>query len=237
MSFVAVPVAAYLVMAALVALDALFPALPGEVFVVSAGALSAAGHLDLGWTVAAAAAGAVTGDLTVYAISRHRLPRVLDRSRLGRRIQASVDRAHARMGSTSAAAIIAARFVPLGRTTVSAAAGLAGIRPRRFAVLAAVGAASWASFTAGLGFVTGNVTDAPLLLQVAIGVAIGVVVGVWAGTLHTISRTRRRMSGRAARDAESSARSSREPGQRARDEDPPRESGPSRLHQLAAQRP
>lgn len=65
------------------------------------------------------------------------------------------DRAHERMGSTSAAAIIAARFIPLGRTTVSAAAGVAGIRPRRFAAYAFTGALLWSSWSVGIGYVTG----------------------------------------------------------------------------------
>lgn len=221
MSFVAVPLLAYVVMAALVALDAMIPALPGEVLVISSGALAAAGHLDVLWAVVAATAGAILGDLAVFTIGRHRLPGVLDRSRLGRRIQATVDRAHARMGSTSAAAIIAARFIPLGRTTVSAAAGIAGVRPRRFALLALAGCTAWAGWGVGLGFVTGNVTDAPLWIQVAIGAAIGVLVGVWAGAVHTIARTRRRMTGRAQRNAG-------EARQADRDDDVSCEPGPSR---------
>lgn len=205
LSFVAVPAVAYLIVAAFVALDAMIPALPGEVFVVSAGALAAAGHLDVAWAITAATAGAITGDLAVFTLSRHRLPAALDRSRLGRRIQARINRAHEQLGATSSAAIIVARFVPLGRTTVAAAAGLAGVRPRRFAVLSLTGCLLWAGWTVGLGYVTGAVTDAPLLLQVAIGVAIGTAVGIWAGTVHAITRTRRRMSSRAAAAAKSSA--------------------------------
>lgn len=197
LSLVAVPAVVYLVIAAAVAIDVVIPALPGEVLVVSAGALAAAGHLDVVWAVVAATVGAIGGDLAVYGISRRTLPAALDRSRLGRRIHEKVTRAHDRMGSTSGAAIIAARFVPLGRTTVVAAAGIAGVRPRRFAVLALTGGLLWSSWTVGLGYVTGSVTDAPLWLQVAIGAAIGVVVGVWAGAVHTVVRTRRRMSARA----------------------------------------
>lgn len=228
MSFVAVPLLAYLVMAAVVAVDAFVPAVPGEVLVVTSGALAAAGHLDVGWAVAAATAGALTGDLAMFAFSRRRLPSVLDRSRLGRRIQRSVDRAHARMGSTSAAAIIGARFIPVGRTTVTAAAGIAGIRPRRFAVIALTGCVAWAGWTVALGYVTGNVTDAPLLLQVGVGLAVGVLVGVWAAAVHTISRTRRRMSARAANRAAHAG------GGSAWDGDPAREPGPSRARELVA---
>ncbi len=201
MSFVAAPLVAYLVMAAVVAFDGMIPAVPGEVFVVSAGALAAAGHLNVVWAVIAGTLGAITGDLAMYALGRRQLRDALGRSRLGRRVRSTVDRAHTRMGSTSAAAIVAARFVPLGRTTVSVAAGIAGIRPRRFVVFALIGCAAWASWTVGLGYVAGNVTDAPLWLQSAVGVAVGILVGVWAGAVHAVARTRRRMSGRALRSA------------------------------------
>ncbi|WP_051426498.1 DedA family protein [Jiangella gansuensis] len=218
LSFVSVPLAAYLILAAFVAFDAMVPALPGEVLVVSAGALSAAGHLDVGWAVVAATAGAIAGDLAVYGLSRRALPGALGRTRLGRRIVERIERAHARMGSTSAVAITAARFVPLGRTAVAAAAGIAGVRPRRFATFAFAGCLLWAGWTVGLGYVTGTVTDAPLWLQVAIGAAVGVLVGVWAGAAHTVIRTRRRMSQRARAGAAV--------------DHPPEEPSPSRLPEL-----
>lgn len=204
-SFVAVPALAYLVMAALVAVDAVIPAVPGEVAVISSGALAAAGHLNIVWAIVAATLGALAGDLTVHGLSRRALPGALERFRLGRRLKGKISEAHERMGSTSAAAIIATRFIPLGRTAAAAAAGVAGMRSRRFAVIAFAAGLLWSSWAVGLGYVTGSVTDAPLWLQVAIGVAVGVLVGVWAGATHTIIRTRRRMTER-ARAAESSDR-------------------------------
>lgn len=210
LSFVAVPALAYLVIAVFVAIDAVVPAFPGEVLVVSSGALAAAGHLNIVWSIVAATLGALAGDLAVHGMSRRALPRALERSRFGRRLKAKIARAHERMGSTSTAAIIAARFVPLGRTTVAAAAGVAGIPPRRFAAVAFAGGLLWAGWTVGLGYVTGSVTDAPLWLQVAIGAGVGVVVGVWVGAAHTMIRTRRRMSAR-ARAAEAAAESCDEP--------------------------
>lgn len=198
LTFVAVPAAAYLLVVALVALDAMIPVVPSEVFVVSAGALSAAGHLQVGWAVAAAVAGAIAGDHVVYAVGRHKLPDVLERSRLGRRVNRSAERAHSRLGSTSGAAIIAARFIPFGRTAGAGAAGLAGVPARRFSSYSIVGALLWGAWMVGLGYVTGSVADVSLLTQVAIGVGVGLLVGVWAAAVHAVVRTRRRMSARAA---------------------------------------
>lgn len=195
---VAVPAVAYLVVTAFVAFDAIVPAVPSEVFVVSAGALAAAGHLNVWWAGAAAALGAFAGDHAVYAVGRHKLPGVLDRSRFGRRVTRSVERTHARLGSATMAAVIAARFVPLGRTATTGAAGLAGMPLRRFSAASALGAPLWAAWMVGLGYITGSVADVPLWLQVGIGVGVGLLVGVWVAAVHAVIRTRRRMSARAA---------------------------------------
>ncbi len=193
----ATPVVAYLLVMILVALDAVIPALPGEVAVISGGALSAAAHLGIGWVVAAAAVGAFAGDLTVYMVGRHRLPGVLGRTRPGRRITAGVKRANLRLGESRAAAIIAARFIPFGRTATAGAAGLAGVPARRFAAFSLIGAVTWSAWMSGVGYVTGNVTDGPLPLQIAIGVGVGLLVGVWATAIHRVILIRRRMSARA----------------------------------------
>lgn len=198
LSLVATPVVAYLAVVAFVALDSLFPAFPAEIAVVSSGALSAAGHLNLWWAVSAAAVGAVAGDHVVYALGRHQLPGILDRSRIGRRIHAAVDRTHDRLGASSSTAIIAARFIPLGRTAGASAAGLAGIPARRFLAFSMIGSTAWALWLVGTGYLTGSVTDAPLWQQVGIGVVAALVVGVWVAAVQKLIHTRRQLSARAS---------------------------------------
>ncbi|NED95703.1 hypothetical protein G1H11_10305 [Phytoactinopolyspora alkaliphila] len=196
-ALVAIPVLAYLVIALLVAFDAMIPAVPSEVALVTAGTLAAGGAFNAGWAVAAAVAGALAGDYAVYSLGRHRLPGALDRSRLGRRIQRGAEHAYSRMGSASAMAIVAGRFVPLGRTASSAAAGLAGVSRRVFLVFSGIGGIVWAAWMVGVGYATGTVTDAPMWLQSVIGVAIAVLAGVWIAAVHAVLRTRRRMAARA----------------------------------------
>lgn len=191
------PLLAYLVIALLVAVDAIIPAIPSEVFVVSSGAFAAAGELDLAWAGAAAAAGALVGDHIVYGIGRHKLPRLLDRFRLGRYARRTVERAYNRLGPASAAAIVAGRFVPFGRTAGAASAGLAGIDPRRFTTYSTIGCIAWAAWMVGVGYATGSLTDLPLWIQSLIGAGVAVVVGVWAAAIRAVIRTRRRLSARA----------------------------------------
>ena len=72
-ALVATPLLAYLLVVGLVALDATFPAIPSDALVVSAGALAAAGHLDLAWAAVAVVARAMTGECSsIRSISTRR---------------------------------------------------------------------------------------------------------------------------------------------------------------------
>jgi membrane-associated protein len=172
----ATPVLAYLLVVGIVALDATFPAIPSDAAVVSAGALAAAGHLSLGWAVAAVVAGAMAGDHLVYALARHKLPGILERSRLGRRIRRNADRAYGRMEGVSTVALAMGRFIPFGRTAASATAGLVGVPALRYLWISLLGAGTWAAWMVGLGFFTGHLTGGPLWIQVLLAVSVGFVV-------------------------------------------------------------
>jgi membrane-associated protein len=192
-ALVATPLLAYLLVVGLVALDATFPAIPSDAFVVSAGALAAAGHLDLGWAAVAVVAGAMTGDHVVYAVGRHRLPSVLERSHLGRRLHRNAERAYGRIDRVSTVTLAMARFIPFGRTAAAATAGLVGVAPRRYVWISLLGASTWAAWMVGLGYVVGDTTDGPIWLQVGIAVVVGfVVAAALASVQQALARRRAR---------------------------------------------
>ncbi|HLT11048.1 MAG TPA: DedA family protein [Micromonosporaceae bacterium] len=194
-SLVATPLLAYLLVAGMVALDAVFPALPSDVAVVSAGAFAATGHLELGWAVAAIVAGAMAGDHIVYQVGRRGLPGVLDRTRLGRRLHDTVDRSiGGSPSSVSFATLAMGRFIPFGRTASAASAGLADVPLQRYAFISLVGAASWAAWMVGLGYVTGDATTGPVWLQVAVATAVGVTAAVLIAAAGQLIARRRRPS-------------------------------------------
>lgn len=193
LTLVAVPAVAYLVVVVLVAIDSVVPVVPSEVFVVATGTFAAAGDLNLAPAVAAAAVGAFAGDQVVYRIGRHKLHGLLGRSRFGRRVLRSVERTYTKFETASGPAIIAARFMPLGRTAGAGAAGLAGVSRGKFSSYSAVGVTLWAGWLTGLGYVTGANTEGPLWLSVVLGLAVALVVGVWLAAVRAIVRTRRRM--------------------------------------------
>lgn len=189
---VATPVLAYLLVAGLVALDAGFPAIPSDAAVVSAGALAAAGQLNAAWAVVAVVVGAMGGDHLVYALGRHRLPGVLDRSRLGRRLHATADQAVDRLGSARPGALAMGRFIPFGRTASAATAGLTGVPPRHYLWISLLGASTWAVWTVGLGYFVATATGGPVWQQVAAGTAVGLGVALVLAGVHRVATRRRR---------------------------------------------
>jgi membrane-associated protein len=134
----------------------LFPFLPGDSLLVSAGLL----HDRLGLTIAAIAivgfVAAVAGNLVGYAIG-HRYgarlfkdhAKVLTTARL-RDTEGFFDRYGGR-------AVVLARFIPVLRTYVPLAAGAARYPFRRFLVWNAVGALLWAVGVTILGSLLGGV--------------------------------------------------------------------------------
>jgi membrane-associated protein len=142
---------AYALVLAAAALDAVFPLVPSETTVISAGVLAGLGDLSIALVIAAGAAGALAGDNGGYAMGRAFAPR-LERRVSGTRRAWAEDKLTRRGGSI----LLVARFVPGGRTATTLTAGAVGMRWRRFLGFGAVAAVLWASFAALVGYVGGQ---------------------------------------------------------------------------------
>jgi membrane-associated protein len=172
-----------------VALDAAMPPIPSEIMVVTAGALSASGEVLLPLAWLATAAGSVLGDLLVYSLFKRRLTHVLDRFGWGQKVHRGIRRAAEKGGrSSTAAAMLAGRFIPAGRTATMAAAGIAEVPAIRVVRASAVGSALWACWMVGLGYVTGRSTRFPLWANSLIGVGLGIGVGLLMAAIIGLRR-------------------------------------------------
>jgi membrane-associated protein len=163
----------YAVILGVAALDAVLPLVPSETTVISAGVLAGAGDLQLGFVIAAGAAGAYGGDSGAYWLGRRadeRLSRRLFRGAKGARRRAWAERTLDRHGGP---VIFGARFVPGGRTATTVTAGLLRMRWVRFAAFAGAAGVAWASYAALVGYLGGRAfEDSPLWgLLVGFGVA------------------------------------------------------------------
>lgn len=170
----------YALVLGLAAADALFPFFPSETAAIAAGVLAGAGDLSIAFVIAAAAAGAFIGDNSSYAVGRtagQKATRPLFRGEKGRARRRWAERT---LDTRGGYLIVAARFIPGGRTATTLTAGVTRMRWTRFVRFAGLAAVLWASFAAGLGYAGGKAfEDNPLLgLGTAVAVALTITVGV-----------------------------------------------------------
>lgn len=178
----------YPVVFGLAAADVLFPVIPSEGAVIAAGVFAAAtGGPNLLLVMGLAAAGAFVGDHLAYGIGRSVLgPRLIRRSARLRKAVDAISRQLDRRGGTL---IVTSRFIPGGRTAVTAACGTSKYPLRRFSKAAAVAAVLWALYCGLIGFIGGTAFTANPLLGLVAG--MGLAFGV-SGVAELIRHFRKR---------------------------------------------
>ena len=120
---VASPTWAYLALLALLVTDAFVPVIPTQVLMITGGALTVYGGLNLPVTIAVGALGVFVGDLACYLLGRgapdRRARRDIERGR-ARRVASRVTQGLRRPGPL---VILLCRFVPGGRMAACFSAG------------------------------------------------------------------------------------------------------------------
>lgn len=147
---------AYAVIAAIVAVDAFFPIVPGETAVITGGVLAAQHELSLSIVVAAAFAGVLVGDHVSFLLGRVLGERACGRLFRGAKGRRRLQWAAARIARRGRVVLLAARFIPGGRTAVTFAWGGLPLSWRSFVVADVLAAAVWSIYAAGLGRLGGE---------------------------------------------------------------------------------
>lgn len=172
------PPEAYVVVWALAVGDSVFPVLPSEAALITAGLLCVVGKLSLPWVIVAGALGAFCGDGISYALGRFVgrpfQKRFLSGDRATRALGWSRDQLDERGGLV----LVVARYVPGGRTAATFTCGLTKYPYRTFAAFDVLAAVSWAVYAAVIGYVGGRMFESKpwLALLVAFGIAAGLTV-------------------------------------------------------------
>ncbi|WP_431905910.1 DedA family protein [Micromonospora carbonacea] len=187
----------YLVIFAVTAVDAVFPAVPGETIVVTAGVFAVGGKPDLTMVIVLAAGGALAGDHLSYAIGRrggaHRLARLPadSRRRAGSEwARRAVDRRGGMMLTT-------ARYVPGGRTAVTLTMGAVRYPLRSFVLFDALAAGTWAAYCGLLGYFGGLAFEREPVLGILAGIGLSVAItGLLEAARWFRLRARRRAADR-----------------------------------------
>lgn len=180
------------VIVAVCAVDAFFPVVPSETTVIAAGVVVAAGEQSLTAVVAVAAAGAFAGDQVSYLLGRHvgtRAAIPLTRRRRGRN---AYERARRALRNRGGLIIVAARFIPGGRTATTLTAGTVGYPFGRFLAFDAIAAVLWAPYAALIGYWAGELFTSNAMLAILFGIGVSVTIAaVTEGIRRLVGRNRR----------------------------------------------
>lgn len=157
------------------------PFLPGDSLLFVAGAVAAAGGMDVGLVAATLITAALCGDNVNYWIGRFLGPKVFQFEGSRWLKQENLDRTHAFMEKHGPKAIIIARFVPVVRTFVPFVCGIGRLTYGRFLGFSVLGALIWVGLLVPAGYFFGNLPvvknnlTAVILLIVFISVLPGIV--------------------------------------------------------------
>lgn len=146
----------YLVEAAFVAVDGFFPVVPGETVVITAAVIASGDGLVIWFVALAAFVGAVVGDNVSYLIGVKIGRPAARRFFRGDRSRTMLGWGRVQLRERGTIVIIAARFVPGGRTATTFSAGMLEMSWRRFIAADVAGAALWSAYTASLGWFGGS---------------------------------------------------------------------------------
>ena len=185
----------YVAVFGLVLGDAVLAFLPGETTLNVAATMAATGTLDLGWVVAAGAAGAVVGDSTLYAIARRM------RTRVSRQLEAAlahdkIAAARELIGTSAPSLLVLGRYVPGMRFVVNASLGLAEHPYPQFLRWSAVGGTVWSIYCCSVAYLVGTVLSAYPIASVAVSALASSVA--FAVVLFVIVRRARELRARQA---------------------------------------
>ena len=149
------------------------PFLPGDSLLFVAGALAAAGGMDVHWLALVLVIAAVLGNTVNYSLGYYIGPRVFhwEGSRFFNR--KALDRAHAFYERHGGKTIIITRFVPILRTFAPFVAGIARMTYLSFFAYNLAGALAWVLSLLYAGYWFGNV---PVVKQNLSVVILGVIV-------------------------------------------------------------
>jgi membrane protein DedA with SNARE-associated domain len=181
--FVSASPTTYAIVFGIVAVDSVFPFAQAEAVVITAAVLAAQGHLVIWLLAPLVALAGFTGDNASYLVGRHVGCRLVDRLSRNDGRKKRIEQAQAGIRDHGGLVIVVGRFLPVGRTLTTLAAGTLEMSWPRFAVADAIAASAWACYACALGYAGGASFEhslwKPLVFALGIAVAIGLVVEVY----------------------------------------------------------
>jgi membrane-associated protein len=149
------------------------PFLPGDSLLFVAGAIAAAGAMNVHLMVVLLIVAAILGDAVNYAFGRYVGPRVFSQQQSRWLNPKHLQRAHAFYERHGGKTIIIARFVPIVRTYAPFVAGAASMTYSKFAFYNVTGAILWVVSLGYAGYFFGNL---PVIKDNLSLVILGIII-------------------------------------------------------------
>jgi membrane-associated protein len=164
------------------------PFLPGDSLLFVAGAIAAAGGMNIHLMVVLLIIAAILGDAVNYSIGHYIGPRVL-KDRNSRWLNPKhLERAHAFYERHGGKTIIIARFVPIVRTYAPFVAGAASMPYPRFALYNVTGAIVWVVSLGYAGYFFGNI---PLIKDnLTVVIIVIIILSIMPGVVEYLRHRR-----------------------------------------------
>lgn len=149
------------------------PFLPGDSLLFVAGAVAAAGEMNIHLLFALLAAAAFLGNAANYAIGRFLGGRLFRDPKSRFLNPRHLEDAHAFYERHGGKAVVISRFLPIIRTYVPFVAGMARMSARSFVAYNAIGAIAWVGGLAYAGYFFGNI---PWIKGNLTAIIVGIIV-------------------------------------------------------------
>lgn len=176
----------YPALVAAVSLDSILPVAPGETAMIAAGVLVADGELNVVLIFLAGMAGGMLGDNVSFWLGAVLGPRAGRRLFRSERGQERVDWARRQLERRGGVIILAARFIPGGRTATTFSAGALEMPWRRFLPIDAAAAALWSAYVVLLGYFGGSAFADSLWKPLVGAVLVAILVAATAELLRRL---------------------------------------------------
>ena len=179
-----------------VAAENLFPPIPSEVILPSAGFAAASGSMGLVSAIVWATIGSVVGALALYALGawfgRARFCSLASKIPFVK--EADIERAEAWFVRRGPLAVLLGRVVPVVRSLISIPAGIERMKLLPFTLYTAIGSALWNSVLIGAGYALGAnwaiVEEWISRYQLIVFALAGIALVVWMVRKWTVRRSR-----------------------------------------------
>ncbi|MFJ8576945.1 DedA family protein [Micromonospora sp. NPDC093277] len=191
-SNIASPTWAYLLLLGLLAADAFVPVVPTQIVMITSGALTVYGGLNLPLTIVVGALGVFAGDLACYLLGRSAPNRRTARHTMPGRARRAAARVTRGLREPGPLVILLCRFVPGGRMAACFSAGRSRYPYRLFLIYEGLAATGWAAYGTLVGHLGGTALtqSAGRLALIGAAAAAGFAVAGWAVTMITARNTR-----------------------------------------------